>query len=467
MKLRLWARVRRSRLLAATAGVTALALLPLYGDPRPSPITHPEWAHMVLRALDLDEGLASAEPASRVFATLSWKNSLSYRADRFMKGEGVVVRGEGETRRVEANAEVGEVVYPIAVARGGDYRVRMLLSGDPAFPAEAEIRVLGQDKPEKVMTVPGGREAAWADAGRLHLDPGAYSATVLLPKGGTLEYVELAPPCLNPIEPLGGWKATALATTGDVAVSVLKAIDLEHELPPSDTAIEVEAENIRPEGAMALEASYGPVPGLAGVWLRAGPEGVDASVFLDLPESGLYAISVFGATGGGIRFTADACRKSVLCPEPAASQGAHWRQVFSGEFAGGRHFLTLNLGRGAAVQRIRVERKKEAVADYIATLRRLGLDLGEEGPISRAKAVEAMRFIRARHGLEALELCQDVIDREQTLVAVTGAGQPVVPPGPGIGPGPGPGPGPGVDPIDPLAPPVLPPQDIASPTLPR
>ena len=131
MKLRTKMRASRSRLLAAIAAVAALGLLPLYGDPRPSPITHPEWAHMVLRALDLDEGLPKAEPASRVFATLSWKNSLSYRADRYMKGEGVVVRGEGESLRVEANAEVGEVIYPIAVARGGDYRVRMLLSGDP------------------------------------------------------------------------------------------------------------------------------------------------------------------------------------------------------------------------------------------------------------------------------------------------------------------------------------------------
>ncbi len=47
----------------------------------------------------------------------------------------------------------------------------------------------------------------WVDAGSLHLDPGAYEATVLLPEGSQLEFVELAPPCLHPIEPRGGWKA--------------------------------------------------------------------------------------------------------------------------------------------------------------------------------------------------------------------------------------------------------------------
>jgi hypothetical protein len=145
--------------------------------------------------------------------------------------------------------------------------------------------------------------------------------------------------------------------------------------------------------------------------------------------------------------------------------------VLSGQFAAGRHFLTVSLGRGAAVQRIRVERKKDAAAEYEATVRRLGLDLGPEGPISREKAVEAMRFIRSRHGEEALRLCQDVLEREPTLVATAGAGQPVAPPLPGGPGGPGaggapPAGGPGT-PSGPLGPPVLPPQDVASPTLPR
>jgi hypothetical protein len=464
-------RRRRANVLAAAA-IASLGLLPLYGDPRPSPVTHPDWARMMLRGLDLLDSTPLSAQASQVFATLSWKNSLAFRADRYVTGEGVRVVEAGEVRRVLASAETGEVAYPIAVARGGDYRVRLLLSGDPALPVEAEIRALGQDKPEKVLSVPGNATPAWADAGTVHLDPGAYSATVLLPKGASLEYVELAPPCLNPIEPIGGWKPAAVATTGDVAVTVLKALDLEHELPPSDTAISVEAEDIKAEGPLALEASYGPMPGLAGLWLKAGPKGTDASVFLDLPEAGLYAVSVFGAAGGGMRFTADACRKSVICPEPATSMGPRWRQVFSGEFAGGRHFVTLSLAQGAAVQRIRVERKKDAVTDYIGTVRRLGLDLGAPAPISREKAVAAMRFLKARRGLDPLNLCQDILERERTLVAVVGgAGQPVTPPGPGgpggPGPGPGPGPNPPPPPPPPLGPPVLPPVDPASPTVPN
>ncbi|HEY5908230.1 MAG TPA: hypothetical protein VIZ31_09305, partial [Vicinamibacteria bacterium] len=101
----------RLRLLVVT-GFASASLLPLYGDPRPSPVTHADWARMVLRGLDLLDTTPLSEQASRIFATLSWKNSLAYRADRFTESAGVKVEGAGDSRRVEASAEVGEVAYP-------------------------------------------------------------------------------------------------------------------------------------------------------------------------------------------------------------------------------------------------------------------------------------------------------------------------------------------------------------------
>jgi hypothetical protein len=449
------------RLALASAAVAGVALLPLYGDPRPSPVTQPDWARMILRALDLIDNTSLSEQASQVFATLSWKNSLSYPAERYSRGTGVAVETTTTGRLVRASAAVGEVEYPLAVARGGDYRVRLLLAGDGRTPAEAEIRASQEGKPQKVFSVPATPNPEWADAGSVHLDPGSYTASVLLPRGGSLEFVELAPPCLSPIEPIGGWKATALATIGDVAVTALKAVDLEHELPPSDAALEIAARDIRPEGAIVTEASYGPVPGLTGLWLKAGAKGLEASVFVDLPEAGLWSISVFGLVGGGQRWTADACRKSVLCAESSPAAGPHWRQVVSGEFAAGRHFFTVTLGRDAAIQRVRLERKKDAAADYVATLRRLGLDLGPEGPITRDKAVEAMRFIRSRKALDADRFCRDLIDGEPRLgTTVVDTGTPPQPTGPGTPTGPG------VRPPDPLGPPLLPPQQVASPIVP-
>ncbi len=66
--------------------------------------------------------------------------------------------------------------------------------------------------------------------------------------------MEIAPPCVNAIEPPGGWSPTAVTTTQDLAVTALKAIDIEHELPPAATRIEITGDQFQVEApAQAVE----------------------------------------------------------------------------------------------------------------------------------------------------------------------------------------------------------------------
>src|SRR5687767_4408326 len=129
----------KSKLAAVLAVVTVAALVPLYGDPRNAPVTHPEWARMLMRALNLEAAVERSATASQVFSILSWKNSLAYSGPRYASADGVRVGGEASERYVQSETGVGEVVYPLAVARGGDYRLRARLEGDPTRPASAEI----------------------------------------------------------------------------------------------------------------------------------------------------------------------------------------------------------------------------------------------------------------------------------------------------------------------------------------
>ena len=61
--------------------VTAVGLVPLFGDPRVTPVTHPLWARLLLRALDMDDTANASSHASQVFGALSWRESLGLRAD--------------------------------------------------------------------------------------------------------------------------------------------------------------------------------------------------------------------------------------------------------------------------------------------------------------------------------------------------------------------------------------------------
>ncbi len=438
--------------LVGMAVVASVALLPLYGDARPSPVSHPEWARMVLRALDLLEpGAGVADQASQVFSTLSGKGSRAFRADLYAKGTGVdVFTDDDGTRGVRATEPVGAVVYPLAVARGGDYRMRLRLAGQGE--TEAEVKAIGKETPIQSFRVVPAAAPAWLDAGSTHLDPGAYTAAVLIPRGSVLELVEFAPPCVSPIEPRGGWQSTAIATTDDVALTALQAVDLESELPPAAMPLEWRGVDLRvEESSPVLTTAAGQDEGT----FRAGTRGAKAVLVANLPEAGFYALSVFGLTAGGQSWLADACRKAVLCP--TQDEAPRWRVVLSGDFAAGPHSFTVTLGPGSTVGRLRLERKKNAPGDYVATVRRLGLDLGVAGPVTREKAVEARRFIARQRALAPLGTCGDVI-LPGTLVAslqmpVEGsAGTPALPPGSGQG-----------NPLNPL---VIPPQEIASPVVP-
>ncbi len=200
--------------------------------------------------------------------------------------------------------------------------------------------------------------------------------------------------------------------------------------------------------------------------LRASRSGLRAIVAVELPEAGLYSVTAFVSPGAGQRWLADGCRKAVVCP----GQGSGWRPIMSQTFAAGRHTLILTLGYGATVERVRFEEKKSETSDYVATLKRLGFDPGPDGPVARARALDAMRFVREqRHGLLA-SLCGDQVPFEETPTSlptqVAGGAtpgtpgqpptQPIGPVEPPIGPPIGP----------PIDPPLLPPQPPATPVTP-
>ncbi len=450
--------LNRMKTALILAVVAAAALVPLFGDPRATPVTHPLWARMLLRAMDMNDAVRASSQASQVFSTLSWKDSLSYPADSFVRSDGVAVREQGGRKEVTVASGVGEVVYPLAVVQGGDYRVRCRVSGSAATPATIEISPVGGAAIKSFAFTPAA-SVGWVSGGAAHLDPGAYSAAVMLPAGSALEYVEVAPPCVSPIEPVGGWKPAAITSVDDVAFTAMRAMDLESELPPADTPVEVSGAEFAPEDPTAVKTD-GPAEGLEGGWVRAGGRGARAIVTVDLPTAGLYTLSGFLVAGSGQSWIADGCRKEVVCP---STKGAAWRPIMTQSFSAGRHTFAVTLLDGAGVERLRLERKKDKEADYLGALRRLGFDPGPEGGITREKALEAMRFVEKRRQEMATTFCGDVRLPPSSpalppaqLAAAAAAGAATAGAGGGA--------------VNPPAPPLgsslLPPQEPASPTQP-
>ena len=446
----MWGRLK-TLVLAAVVG--SAALVPLFGDPRSTPVTHALWARMLLRSLDMTDAVRTSTQASQVFAILAWRDSLSYPADRYLRAEGAIVREEGGQPVLAALAAPAEVSYAVAVAQPGDYRLRARLSGPPGTAATAEVLPIAGGAAISAFTFLPAGETGWVFGGSTHLDPGAYVAQFLLPPGYTLSQVEIAPPCVNSIEPAGGWRPTAVTTSQDVAVTVLKAIDAEHELPPASTPIEITGDQFQVETPAQAVEERAMAQGLDAMTLRAGRSGLRAIVAVELPEAGLYSVTAFVSPGAGQRWLVDGCRKAVVCP----GQGTGWRPIMSQVFAAGRHTLTLTLGDGATVERVRLEKKKSEPSDYVATLKRLGLDPGPDGPVARGRALDAMRFVHEHHRGLLASRCGDEVLFDETPTALPTQVAGAIPTGPVLPP---------AQPINPTEPPILPPQPPATPVAP-
>jgi hypothetical protein len=441
---------RKSTLLGLLL-VTAVAAV-VFGDPRATPVTHALWARMLLRALEMDEAIKTSTHASAVFETLSGDGSRFFSADAYWRADGVVPSREGAVRSLSARDGVGEVTYAVPVAHGGDYVLRARAAGDPAHPLSAEIVSMSGAPATRSFRLVPARQSGWLVAGTTHLDPGTYKTSLLLPAGASVEYVEVAPPCVNPIEPVGGWKPAAITTAEDLAITAVKALDMEDALAPAASPLEHGGAELEREDAAPVPVAAG--SGFAA--LKAGPKGLNAVLTVDLPEAGLYTVEVFGEAGGGQRWRADACRKAILC----AGSPSGWRLVMSQSFSAGRHTLSAALADGAVVERVRLTRRKQTPADYVAALRRAGFDAGQ-GTVSRSTALAAMDFVRKLRAERQRQFCGDVREPEApspsapdaTVAAagVSGAGAPA----PII-----------VTTSAPLTDALLPPQEVASPVLP-
>ena len=448
----------RLKTLVLAAVVATAALVPLFGDPRQTPVTHALWARMLLRSLEMEEAVRSSAVASRVFSTLSWRDSLSLPADAYSSESGAVLRVRGGQRLVTADGAPAEITYAVAVLQAGDYLVRARLGGEGAPPATAELLPASGGVAPEPLTFPAtGGPAGWVVGGARHLDPGSYRARFLLPAGIALAQIEVAPPCLNPIEPAGGWRAAAVATTRDVAVTAVKAIDAEHELAPAAAPIEATGADFTlewPESLARERAAAAAAGSLSTMRLQSFAAGARALLSIDVPELGLYSVTALVNPGAGQRWVLDGCRKAIVCPGDAG-----WRPVLAQTLSAGRHVVVVTLGAGASLDALRVERKKDAGDEYVAALRRLGLDLGAAGPVSRAAALQAARFVRESRRLRPAGVCGDTVPYAEAL-------PPQLALQPGLGPAPEPpAPAPAPPPPPPLPPP-LPPQEPATPTLP-
>ena len=263
--------MRTMKMTALLMVAAAAVLVPLYGALRGGTVTHPDWARMLVRALEMEGGLPENAAPAQVFSALSWKGSLAFAADRYQRATGVALQASGGTPAAVATEAEGEIVYPL----DRDHRWRLPRARAPG----RQSRSAGG----------GGDRARRPGRPRRHRDARAVIDHGL---GGRRR----APP--RPRRLLGGGPAPRRRGAGDDRGGAARAsppssrcadgrrtpsrtrwtwrprwsrpIDKESELPPAAAPIEVSAESFQEESAQRWR-STGRARGAGGPARRAWP----------------------------------------------------------------------------------------------------------------------------------------------------------------------------------------------------
>lgn len=142
-----------------------------------------------------------------------------------------------------------------------------------------------------VQTVDGEPEFALTTVGSFEMQAGDHEVIVILPAGGSIDYITLKAPNLAAITPAAGWQPDETLTWAEIQTTLLQILDLAGLFPSNPTALTLEAEELsRAEAQVVGIPHLGHASG--GKWLRAGPLSTKVLFPINLPESGFYDLSL-------------------------------------------------------------------------------------------------------------------------------------------------------------------------------
>lgn len=426
----------QARRLVSAAILAALCFFPGPSAAAAETVSQGDWARFLVEAMGLSEAIAEGDPATRDYVDFL---SGEPRAKQTVWAETVRPLPQGARRQPDAGDATRQWIRAGGEPISAHYRVKVMHPGIYAlrFRGDGPPQQWRVAKGEVRMARPAGKPGqAAADGaartdllGHFVLPRGAHDVSVEIPPGGGLLFFELLRQPFPHVRPPGGWQPGAPLTFGAKAVTMIQAMELEHELP--DVArwrVEREGERydesplpgVRSDSARSVKAS-------AGAWLRGAVRGSRAVYLLPIAKGGTYSL-LARVTGGG---------DGRLLLNDLVERG--WRGARPADHLVWRNLVTLPLQAGE--QEISVSLEADAGLDVMRLIYRdtspeaalmLLKDLGFE----ESAAGDPVTLNAARDNLENREFQDRVRKLLASFYTQPGAGM-----GPASGPSPIPSPG--------------------------
>ena len=401
-------RLGRVGIVVSVIGLLGLALG--FGIAQATVVTQAEWAVYMTRGLRLDWNLPLNAKSDHYLARLDWTNGVEFQAAQMLDGSTATSLEDGSVQ--SEPGEPSEALYQVATLRAGDYGFRVKLGGGGAV-LKVSDRAYELFQPDM--------SPRWVDLDRVALNPGEHPMSLMLIDGARAESLGVTPPCMTPLEPIGGWEPLEPLTFHEMAVTLAKALDLEGNLPELGDPITIRGEEFRKTLFYPYEEELPVVSEDDPFWLSSGSSITAAVARFEVPEDGVYSIETRYISPRPIRWALDSCLRVVTCPITASQIGR--RRSLALELDAGEHVLEVTLPPGAKLDRVDVQRRDGAPEEYASVVEDEGFRLGQsEEPVRRRDAVRAARRLRDRFDkLTKLRCSDELIAMEAEAIAMAAA----------------------------------------------
>lgn len=360
------------------------------------PITQGEWAVYLARGLGLEKEMPPGSSTDKYISILGNKGYRRIEGEDFHEASSSLGKEEstefGSTSRkqwLRAGEESGTVRYKFEVPVHRRYTIRARSRGGSQF--------WTVDDRGSVMLSPDDT-FEWKEVGEFNFKPGEHEVTVSIPPGGGLDLFELLTENASAIEPPGGFQPLTPLTYGDKAATIVKALNLEDELPiDGGFFLIIEAELYdRAEGQFQVSKDQQPGSPSAARWVKSEGE-VTASYSYEVPERGLYSIQARGFGSRKEEWMFDLGVEKVTFV-PISPQQFNWDPVTTIFLEAGPHMIDVTLKEGNGTDVIMILRRRSSAGDYLQLLSDLGL---QEGALPAKKKPSGQRRYQPYQTMEA------------------------------------------------------------------
>ncbi len=355
-----------------------------------APITQGEWAVYLARGLGLEKALPEGTSADRYISILGQQGYQRVEGEDYREASPAMSTEiapdsvmASRKKWLGSGKESGTVKYRVDVPINRQYKIRARIRGGAQF--------WSVDEGGSVMLTPDS-EFSWFDVGEYNLKPGEHNITVAVSPGSALDVFELITGTAPPVVPAGGFDPLKPLTYGAKAETLIKALNLEDELPIDEGFYLIMEAELFDQAAGNYDVTKGQKPGVSSEdrWLKSEGE-VTASYHFDVPEKGLYSIQARGFGTSDEDWTLDLGLEKVT-RKPISPKKFGWFPVTTTLLEKGPHTIEVVLRKGNGTDVIMVLRRRAEAGNYLQLLSDLGLQEGALPPTPAADQKDRRRY---------------------------------------------------------------------------